>query len=307
VTALESLGASKSAEGASRPDDRLVDDATPLPPRRPKSFRHTPRPPKRPADLGNVPPQSSPTPADASTAADARPAWPIDPAPPNNDQPRGIDVSFRNGPVDWAQLKKAGIKFAFIKASDGATFSDPAFQDLWKGASDAGIARAAYHFFRPKRPVKEQVDNFIKAYKSGKDAQLPPILDVESPHKSLFKGMTAEESVAKVAAWLGSVEKITGQHPMIYTNSNTLKDVLDNDKDGKLAGYPLWLSQPPPSERATPKPFEKRTFWQYNIHGSLPGIDGDVDLDVFNGSSIEYRSFLRSMDTKNPSHPVWDR
>src|SRR5271170_3343864 len=93
VTALESLGASKSAEAASRPDDRLVDDATPLPPRRPKSFGHTHRPPKRPADLGNVPPQSSPTPADASTAADARPAWPIDPAPPNNDQPRGIDVS----------------------------------------------------------------------------------------------------------------------------------------------------------------------------------------------------------------------
>jgi lysozyme len=208
--------------------------------------------------------------------------------------------------VDWSQLKQANIKFAFIKASDGATFADPGFADAWNGATRADIPHGAYHFFRPKKSVQEQVDNFLSAYSSVDAGQLPPALDVENPGKiNIFKGLSAKKSVDKVLSWLEAIEEKTGQRPLIYTNSGTVNHILHND--ARLAKYPLWFSQPPPSERLTPAPFDKRTFWQYNTHGRVPGISDNVDLDLFNGSSIEYRAFLRSIDTKRADPSRWDR
>ena len=60
---------------------------------------------------------------------------------------QGIDVSEFQGSINWTAVKNAGIKFAFIRVSDG-TYQDPNFASNWAGAKAAGILRGAYQFFR---------------------------------------------------------------------------------------------------------------------------------------------------------------
>jgi lysozyme len=85
------------------------------------------------------------------------------------------------------------------------------------------------------------------------------------------------------------MELHTGQRPIIYTDVAFHRDVLE----GKLAGYEFWLR----SVAAEPEArFRGRhwTFWQYSATGRVPGIEGDVDRNVFNGSEREWKRWLAS-------------
>src|SRR5262245_5178777 len=59
----------------------------------------------------------------------------------------GVDLSHHQGRIDWGKVRASKAAFAFIKATEGATFTDPAFATNWSGARDAGVLRGAYHFF----------------------------------------------------------------------------------------------------------------------------------------------------------------
>src|SRR5262245_281485 len=61
---------------------------------------------------------------------------------------QGIDVYHGDGAVDWETVKKEGIQFAFVKATEGDHFLDKRFDTNMKGATDAGIFVGPYHFCR---------------------------------------------------------------------------------------------------------------------------------------------------------------
>ena len=44
---------------------------------------------------------------------------------------RGVDVSHHQGNVDWNQLQAQGVMFAYIKATEGSSYQDSAFQTNW--------------------------------------------------------------------------------------------------------------------------------------------------------------------------------
>src|SRR3954471_9883226 len=58
----------------------------------------------------------------------------------------GIDVSARQGTIDWQRVGRDGITFAYIKASEGAD-ADRRFRRNWREAEAAGVRAGAYHFF----------------------------------------------------------------------------------------------------------------------------------------------------------------
>lgn len=64
---------------------------------------------------------------------------------------RGIDVSHWQGAIDWTKVKASGIQFAIIKAggSDAGFYTDPRWEENYKGAKDNGIAVGAYYFVGP--------------------------------------------------------------------------------------------------------------------------------------------------------------
>ena len=90
----------------------------------------------------------------------------------------GVDISKWQGEVDWAALRQAGTKFAFIKATEGGDHIDSKFHENWWEAKKAGVPRGAYHFVFWCRPAHEQAAWFKRNVPQDPDA-LPPVLDVE--------------------------------------------------------------------------------------------------------------------------------
>ena len=119
--------------------------------------------------------------------------------------------------------------------------------------------------------------------------QLPPVLDLEWNHHSPTcpQGTTRDDALEKIRLLLNIMEYHTGKRPVIYTDINFHKDVLE----GQFKDYEFWLRSvaAEPHERYKDRPW---TFWQYTATGRVPGIRGDVDRNVFNGSPAEWERWL---------------
>jgi lysozyme len=203
---------------------------------------------------------------------------------------QGIDVSKFQGQIDWKRVQESGIRFAYLKASEGGDRVDPRFHENWQRAAAAGVSRGAYHFMYWCRPANEQATWFAQAVPHDAK-QLPPVLDLEwnSASPTCPKRLPREEALSEISVMLSLMELHSGQRPIIYTDVAFHRDVLE----GELAGYDFWLR----SVAAEPEArFRGRhwTFWQYTATGRVPGVEGDVDRNVFNGSEREWKRWLAS-------------
>lgn len=199
---------------------------------------------------------------------------------PDGGLARGIDVSHWQGAIDWRAVEAGGIVFAFAKATEGATHTDPAFAANWAGMGATRIIRGAYHYFRPKTDAAEQAAHFLRTVRPGA-SDLPPALDVE-----VTDGVDRAALVRGVLAWLDAVEQGTGKRPIVYT----YQSFYDTYLSGSLAGYPLWIARYGPDAPS----LSGWAFWQYSDAGSVPGVPAAVDLDRFNGSEAGLRNFVQS-------------
>ena len=204
---------------------------------------------------------------------------------PNNTL-QGIDVSHYQGTVNWSSVKNAGITFAFAKATDGNTYTDPQFHTNWQAMQTAGILRGAYHFYETNDDPVTQAQNFIKAVGSLAANDLPPVVDIE-----IFKGAYGSASVAaNLQTWLDTVEKALGRKPMIYTNTNFWNTTINAD----FSKYPLWIAEYGVSQPKIPSSWKSWTFWQSSQSGSVAGVTGSVDTDVFAGSISDLLNLIEA-------------
>lgn len=204
----------------------------------------------------------------------------------------GIDVSKWQRAVDWAAVKAAGTRFAFIKATEGGDHIDERFLENWYSAKRAGIPRSAYHFMFWCRPAQDQADWFRRSVPADPDA-LPPVLDAEwnGHSRTCPKKLDPELAREKIRLMLRDMEAHTGKRPIIYTDITFHKDVFEGTRE--FDGYVFWLRSvaAEPEERYV----ERRwTFWQYTTTGRVPGIAGDVDRNAFYGSDADWQTFLRT-------------
>ena len=203
----------------------------------------------------------------------------------------GVDVSKYNPKIDWTTAKRAGVEFAFIKATEGKDNRDPLFKKHWAGAAKAGIPRSAYHFYYFCASAKAQAKNYIRRVPKSANS-LPPVLDVEWNPKSptCRKRPSRRKVVAELGRFLKIVERHYGQKPIIYTTVDFHRDNLSR---GELPGYQYWLR----SVTAQPKykyPGRDWVFWQYSGTGRASGFRGDVDLNVFHGDRAKWKRWVAS-------------
>lgn len=200
----------------------------------------------------------------------------------------GIDISKWQGEIDWAEVKRAGTAFAYIKATEGGDHMDERFMQNWQGAKAAGVPRGAYHFVFWCRSAEEQARWFKQNVPRDAD-QLPPVLDVEwnGHSKTCPKKIDTALAREKIAILLKAMQEHTGKRPVIYTDITFHADVLE--------GHPLsndfWLR----SVAAEPhEKYESRhwKFWQFTTTGRVPGIKGAVDRNVFHGSRADWNRYL---------------
>lgn len=201
---------------------------------------------------------------------------------------QGIDVSAYQGQIDWHAVRKGGISFAYLKVSEGGDHVDPRFYANWANAAQAGVPRGAYHFIYWCRTPEEQAIWFSKAVPQDDD-QLPPVLDLEwnNHSRTCKRKVGREEALRTTKVILQAMEYHTGKKPVIYTDINFHRDVLE----GELPDHEFWLR----SVAAEPnKRFRGRRwhFWQYTATGKVPGIRGDVDRNAFHGSFRQWQQWL---------------
>jgi lysozyme len=184
----------------------------------------------------------------------------------------GIDVSAYQGRIDWPEVSRHRVRFAFIKASEGATLRDARFARNWEQARAAGILSGAYHYFQPNRDGAVQAELFIKLVPLA-PGDLPPVLDVEATR---FHDVA--ELRREVRQWLELVQAHYGVRPILYSNYGFYQHYLA----GHFDDFPLWLAH---YEVARPTlPATRWIIWQHSDEAYVPGIRGTVDFNVFQGS-----------------------
>nr|WP_082675916.1 GH25 family lysozyme [Pannonibacter phragmitetus] len=202
----------------------------------------------------------------------------------------GIDVSRWQAEINWHEVRRDGVEFAFIKATEGGDFIDPMFVTNWYAAKEAGVPRGAYHFYYFCRPVEEQIAWFIQNVPRDPQA-LPPVLDMEWNHisKNCPKPPPADKIAADVGVFLDAVEAHYGKRPIVYTTIDFHRDVLV----GKYTAHDFWLR----SVASHPSyKYDRRdnwVFWQYTAQGTIKGIKGPVDRNVFFGTRSQWQQWLR--------------
>lgn len=199
----------------------------------------------------------------------------------------GIDVSHWQVEIDWSEVKRAGVKFAFIKATEfpdkkTSLFIDDRLYENVKGASDNGIHWGPYHFFRTHIDPVIQAQAFVETV--GEFTSLPPVLDLE------LAGCKGERLNHKVRQFLEEVERLIKRKPIIYTSGGFWRPYMMHEKrvhaDWARA-YTLWMAKYTSLWPTPIYPWAGWDFWQYTDSGKIPGVKTHVDLNWFNGSEQE--------------------
>jgi lysozyme len=191
------------------------------------------------------------------------------------DEVYGIDVSGHQGDIDWNRVARAGISFAYIKATEGADFVDPKFKRNWTGAGAAGLPRGSYHFFSLCSSGAAQAARFLGASPRDPNA-LAPAIDLElrgNCHERPKLAIVERE----LADFLRSVEEATGRIVILYLGT----DFADHYRVSAEHSHPLWL------RRVLRRPAAKSwVIWQVDGNAHIDGIRGDADLDVASWPAI---------------------
>jgi lysozyme len=189
---------------------------------------------------------------------------------------QGIDVASYQGYPNWTSVKNSGKTFAFTKATEGTTYTNPYFATNWARIKSAGLIRGAYHYGRPGTDPVTQANRFCNVV-APTHGDLQMTLDIE-----VTDGKTPSQVRSWIVAFINQIKSRTGRPGIIYTGFYFWRDSAGN---GSNLNCPLWLaayvSNPAPY---VPAAWSFFTFWQYTSSGSVPGVSGNVDRDAFNGS-----------------------
>jgi lysozyme len=205
----------------------------------------------------------------------------------------GIDVSYYQGTIDWAAVKKSGRAFAITRVSDGTGFIDPKFATNWKGIKANGLIRGTYQFFHPGQEPIAQADVVLAQLKANGGLaadDLPIVMDMETTD-----GASPATIQANMKKWLTYVEQKTGKKPIIYTAA-----FMSGNVGTGFTAYPLWVANYGTTCPTMPSNWTKWVMWQSSSTGSVPGIAGNVDVDEFNGTLQDLKDFINPPPPEPP-------
>ena len=193
----------------------------------------------------------------------------------------GIDVSSHQGDIDWQAVAADGVEFAFIRAvyrgyGTGKLVIDEKCLQNIDGAQANGIDVGLYVFSQAitEDEVLEEANTVISLLE-GRSLQLPIVFDVEkvSDSEARTNALSVQDRTDLTIAFLKAIEN-AGFDTMIYHNTEMGAMLLDLTQ---LTEYKKWFAGYNP-EFYWPYEFD---LWQYSETGSVAGIKGAVDLDIY--------------------------
>lgn len=185
----------------------------------------------------------------------------------------GVDVSVWQGEIDFEKVKDSGIDAVYIRAGEGTNLIDRYFERNYEGAKEAGLKYGFYHYVtaRSEEEAEEQAAFFANLIKT-KPYDMRAAMDFEN-----LSGLSASEAVSIAEAYLEKLEELTGHTPAVYSDAYDAESVWKSS----LKKYPLWVA-----DYGVKKPYSTGGWngwdgFQYSDRGTVSGISGHVDLDVF--------------------------
>jgi len=195
----------------------------------------------------------------------------------------GFDFSNKNGILDWEKLTNPSQCFAYLKASEGLYVTDSAFNLNRAHAKEHGWLVGAYHWLNPKLNCNQQAEKFALTISSTK-GELPPAVCLE-----LYRSATSEMD-RNVRAFVDTLIELIGRKVVIYTSSTYWKSYLPKSEWAERCL--LWIDQPGLLFPSQIFPWSGWTFWQNSFKAILPGINGNVGVNWFNGSVKELNQMV---------------
>src|SRR5574344_888149 len=187
----------------------------------------------------------------------------------------GIDVSSWQGDINWSEVKSSGVEFAMIRIghgsnSDGTYELDNKFINNLKNAKEAGIKVGIYYYSKAltMEDAVKQADWIIDNLNNEK-LDLPISFDWESwsSFNDFNLSYTDLNLIAK--AFMDEVSK-RGYDAINYGSASYLEKIWN------ITEYPTWLAY-----YTSKNDYSKDYYiWQLSNTGRVPGIDGNVDLDI---------------------------
>lgn len=220
----------------------------------------------------------------------------------------GIDISrYQHGkgrryyPIHWKQLRIRSlgnlskkrvtgnvdypISFIYIKSTEGVSVRNKYYLADYRAARVNGFKCGAYHFFSTKTSGSAQA-NFFLRHSRFTHGDLPPVLDVEPTHSQIMKMGGVNAMFASIRSWLNIVGRRTGVRPVLYVSQTFVNKYLPQAPDIKK-NYNIWIAR-----YGEYKPDVHLVFWQLCPDGRVSGITGEVDVNVFNGYSQQFKQFI---------------
>lgn len=208
--------------------------------------------------------------------------------------PLGIDVSSYQGTINWTSVYASGVKFAFAKATEGNYFQDPDYNNNMKNGKAAGLQMGAYDYSRPDIDTPSTEANYFWNFAGSK---------IIADGKSIFPAVTFEVFNGHVGTssyaqwfndWSNDVKAKTSVflHPVIYLpNCTAVCDIgsislgiwVSNINGDGVNGSP-WDKWPCTCQPAS------WDYWQFST-GAISGVSGAVDMDAYDGTLGELRSW----------------
>jgi GH25 family lysozyme M1 (1,4-beta-N-acetylmuramidase) len=191
-----------------------------------------------------------------------------------------IDLSHWQAPVDFEQVKAAGVVAVILKATQGANWIDATFIRRCAEATAAGLLVGAYHFLDDS-PPERQMQNFLSL------AGCCPILALDAEPNDIGGTVT----IAQTAEAVARLHMATGRLPLLYISRYGIDGRGTGFPNSILSRCPLWL--PAYSSRPIcPLGWSKWALWQHTDGTTghsvqpVPGI-GPCDRSRFAGTPDE--------------------
>ena len=227
------------------------------------------------------------TPAPAVPEAEAVTGW--EGGPPY----RYIDVSRYQGKITldgWLKVKAAGYKGVMLKTvstnkklskrADGL-YIDPTFEDNYKNAKTAGLDVGVYYYtYATSEAMADAELALLRQAVYGKELTLPVAVDVEDNRL----GKLDKQSLTDLTAYaLHEVEQM-GFYAQLYTYTGYKYEL---DMARLSSRWDVWLAD---YTGKTPNVTFNYNAHQHTSKGSVPGITGNVDLNV---TTVNYPKIIR--------------
>lgn len=191
----------------------------------------------------------------------------------------GIDVSQYQSDILWDSVQlihdQFPVDFVFVRATMGSNAKDKKFKKNWVALERRSKVKGAYHYFRPNENSIKQANNFIETVQL-KPGDLPPVLDIEERPRS----QSMDSLKVGLKRWLDRVEQHYKVRPIVYSGDSYFTDFLEREFDD----YVLWIAN---YNFFVEKPKKHWDFWQFSERGTVKGISGPVDLNLYKGDIEE--------------------